>query len=53
MKLFAKLVGATKNEIAFVTNTSTGLNIAAHIQYFLGLFGEAGSTIDHLDHLGL
>jgi len=29
-KLFAKLVGATKNEIAFVTNTSTGLNIAAH-----------------------
>ncbi len=28
---FAKLVGATKDEIAFVTNTSTGLNIAAHI----------------------
>ncbi len=30
-KLFAKLVGATKDEIAFVTNTSTGLNIAAHM----------------------
>lgn len=28
---FAKLVGATKDEIAFVTNTSTGLNIAAHM----------------------
>jgi len=30
-RLFAKLVGATKDEIAFVTNTSTGLNIAAHM----------------------
>jgi len=30
-KSFAKLVGATKDEIAFVTNTSTGLNIAAHM----------------------
>ncbi|MFB0514353.1 MAG: aminotransferase class V-fold PLP-dependent enzyme, partial [Candidatus Bathyarchaeia archaeon] len=28
---FAKLVGAAKDEIAFVTNTSTGLNIAAHM----------------------
>ena len=30
-KSFAKLVGATEDEIAFVTNTSTGLNIAAHM----------------------
>ena len=30
-KSFTKLIGATKDEIAFVTNTSTGLNIAAHM----------------------
>lgn len=30
-RLFAELVGATKDEIAFVINTSTGLNIAAHV----------------------
>jgi selenocysteine lyase/cysteine desulfurase len=30
-RLFARLVGATEDEIAFVTNTSTGLNIAAHM----------------------
>ncbi len=30
-KSFARLVGATKDEIALVTNTSTGLNIAAHM----------------------
>ncbi|NIV44212.1 aminotransferase class V-fold PLP-dependent enzyme, partial [Candidatus Bathyarchaeota archaeon] len=30
-KTFAKLVGATKDEIALVTNTSSGLNIAAHV----------------------
>ncbi len=30
-KSFAELVGTTKDEIAFVTNTSTGLNIAAHM----------------------
>jgi cysteine desulfurase/selenocysteine lyase len=30
-KSFAKLVGAAKDEIAFVPNTSTGLNITAHM----------------------
>jgi len=31
-RLFAKLIGATSHdEIAYVTNTSTGLNIAAHM----------------------
>lgn len=34
-KLFARLVGATKDEIAFVTNTSTGLNIIAHMLDYL------------------